>query len=552
MKIQKEETVHLPPKQQIRWLVVVLVTLTMVLISGRLLFFGKETLAGGDRLWRLTVDISSEETTTQAPFLKISTPFNTPNIRVIQRIINHPGFRISNRSEDSLSRNNILAFASARGRQSLTAEFIIHVSTVPGTSLTDGTVELTTEQREKFLLNQDSLNLGHPSIQKTLMQLRQKNPDQEALIDAIFTMLKNFAPGRGNHVLNVPSTLASKKATTLDRALAMVALCRAAGIPARVVAGLILKEDINLQPYYWVETFQQDRWLSYDPGFGYKKTVPVNYLPMRKNGHEIVQIQNGKLVQTEFFLEPEYDHPYLRQMKSAPAVAMFDLTRLPLEARDDLALLLLLPLGALITALFRHLIGVHSYGVFTPTLLALSIVYTNIVTTSVIFLVVCSLAFGGRNVFPSTITRIPRLSIIFTLVAIILSMSVSVMFYFDLYEGGKVILLPVIILTTLIDRLYRTIDESGIQTGMRRLIWTMIITLLCLPIIQFETLGHLIVQYPEIHLTTLAVFLLISTYKGKQLVHLPIVKLLAEPEKPKRKRKSKPDKPVSEDTPHAS
>ena len=52
------------------------------------------------------------------------------------------------------------------------------------------------------------------------------------------------------------------------------------------------------------------------------------------------------------------------------------------------------------------------------------------------------------------------------------------------------------------------------KTAVIRMLWTIVIALLCLPIIQFETLGHLILQFPEIHLITLALFLLISLYKG--------------------------------------
>ena len=194
--------------------------------------------------------------------------------------------------------------------------------------------------------------------------------------------------------------------------------------------------------------YQNDKWTSYDIHFGYRETVPINYLPLRRNDKEIVEIVNGQKNKIEYELEPEFNHPYLRKQQKVQLTTILDLTRLPLDIRNELALLLLLPLGALITALFRHYIGVHSYGVFTPTLLALAIVYANLITTLIVFLVVTFLAIGGRSFFPTTLTRIPRLSIIFTLIAIILTMSVSVLSYFDIDQGGKIILLPIIILTS--------------------------------------------------------------------------------------------------------
>ena len=99
----------------------------------------------------------------------------------------------------------------------------------------------------------------------------------------------------------------------------------------------------------------------------------------------------------------------------------------------------------------------------------------------------------------------------------------------------KIILLPIIILTSLVDRFYNTIEDNGMKTAVIRMVWTVVIALLCLPIIQFETLGHLILQFPEIHLITLALFLLISLYKGKHFINLPIIKSLSEPEISKKK-----------------
>ena len=50
---------------------------------------------------------------------------------------------------------------------------------------------------------------------------------------------------------------------------------------------------------------------------------------------------------------------------------ILDLTRLSLDTRILLAALMLLPFGALLTALFNEVIGIRAYGVFTPTLLTI-------------------------------------------------------------------------------------------------------------------------------------------------------------------------------------
>lgn len=521
------------PKQPTWWLSALLILISILLIGSRLLFLGTDTLASGDRLWRLSINVSTFATP-EKTILKIFPPFDTNYIRAIERNLSYPGFKARKSTGEQKYRRNTFITANNKGNQHISAEYLLHLSQTPFISPINNT-ELTTQKRERFLLDDAKLQFKSYIVKETLANLLKSEPNQNLLVNNIYAFLKTFPIYLGNDALNVPEVLVRKKATIYDSSISMVSLCRASGIPARLVSGLILKDDIDPQPHYWVEVYQDDNWSSYDIHFGYTKTVPINYLPLRRNDKEIVQIENGQNNKIEYEFEPEFNHPYLRKQQKDQLTTILDLTRLPLDIRSELAFLLLLPLGALITALFRHFIGVHSYGVFTPTLLALAIVYANLTTTLLVFLVVTSLAIGGRSFFPTTLTRIPRLSIIFTLIAVILTMSVSVLSYFDIDQGGKIILLPIIILTSLVDRFYNTIEDNGLKIAVIRMVWTIVIALLCLPIIQFETLGHFILQYPEIHLITLALFLLISLYKGKHLIRLPILKLLAEPEITKKK-----------------
>jgi len=523
------------PKKPICWLIVVLVLLSILGIASRQLFLGTETLAAGDRLWRLTINASTLATADRTS-INIYPPFDTAHIRTIQRNLTYPGYKVRNEKEEQKNNRTIHFVAMDKGAGNVSVEYFLHLSNTPFILATKNT-ELTTIKRESFLRDDTILQFKSYAVKETLNKLLIRQPAQELLVHEIYSLLKSFPMSLEKNAKNVPEVLVRKKATIYDSSISMVALCRASGIPARLVSGFILTDNIDPQPHYWVEVYQNNKWSSYDIHFGYKNKVPINYLPLLRNATDIVEIINGHKNTVEFDLEQEFNHPYLRKQQKKKLSTILDLTRLPLEVRNELALLLLLPLGALITALFRHLIGVHSYGVFTPTLLALAIVYANLITTLIVFLVVISLAIGGRSFFPTTLTRIPRLSIIFTLIAVILTMSVSVLSYFDIDEGGKVILLPIIILTSLVDRFYTTIENNGLKIALIRMVWTIIIAFLCLPIIQFETIGHLILQYPEVHFSTLALFLMLSMYKGKHLINLPLLKMLAEPKAIKKEKK---------------
>lgn len=532
--MKKEHNTTISDKS-IWWLIATLVAFTLAGISLRILFFNNDSLASGDQLWRLSLNITAGTTRNQT-ILKIYPPFDTKNIRTIQRNITYPGFKIRKATAEQKIRRSFSFTAINTGKNNISAEYLLHISQTPFSSLTKSNTELPTNSREDFLLDNVNLQIKSDIVQATLKKLLTKQSNQVQLIDEIYNYTKSLSINVGKNIENVPTIIKKRKATLYDSALVMIALSRAAGIPARLVTGIILKEDIDPQPYYWVEIYQDNTWLSYDIHHGYKKTIPANYLPLRRNANNVVNIENGYLNKINYDLDQEFNHPFLRTNKKQNISAIFDLSRFPPDVRKELIHLLLLPLGALITVLFRHLVGIHSYGVFTPTLVALAFVYANFLTTFVIFIVVILLAIGGRSLLPSTITRIPRLSIIFTLIAIILTMSVSVLNYFQLDQGGGIVLLPIIILTSLVDRIYKTIDNSGLSIAINRLLWTFLIAFLCLPVIQFETLGQILLQYPEIHFSTLALILMIALYKGKYLTNLPLFRFFSEPETVKKKK----------------
>ena len=93
--------------------------------------------------------------------------------------------------------------------------------------------------------------------------------------------------------------------------------------------------------------------------------------------------------------------------------------------------------------------------------------------------------------------------------------------FFEIGFGGQLVLLPIVILASLVDRFYALFDEKGLRTALYRLGWTLLLAALCMPIVQWETLGHVIVRYPEIHLVTLAAMLGLTLYKGRRLSQLP-------------------------------
>jgi hypothetical protein len=114
--------------------------------------------------------------------------------------------------------------------------------------------------------------------------------------------------------------------------------------------------------------------------------------------------------------------------------------------------------------------------------------------------------------------RVPRLSIILTIISLTIVFSVSFIEYLSIDMNGDVFLMPIIILTSLVDRFYTTIDERGFVTSIYMLVWTIVVTGGCFFIMQIDVLGELILNFPESHLVTLSLIFLMEKYTGNKFI----------------------------------
>ena len=505
----------------LRTLVVVLLFAGLLLSAWRYVSAPEAAAAPGDRLWDVELSIRAGAVAGKTT-VEIAAPLNTRTLRVIGQNISHAGWRQNFKSRESPESSRRVAFTASRtGELAIDAVFSVHALAVPRLGRNDAPIVLEGGVRESYLKDHDTLQIEHPEVTGLVALLASTAGGDESLPDALYEAVRSLKPRTGESLLDVPEILSTRRANGQERAYTLVALSRAARIPARLVKGLVLKESARASLHFWAELNPAGKWIPYDPVFGYRHELPANYLPFLKGPGDVVNFSGTASFEFDFAVANT--DPLLEVAESTREnwLEVLDLTRLSLDTRIVLAALMLLPFGALLTAVFNEVIGVRTYGVFTPTLLALALVYVPWQSASVVLLVVLLLGVIGRAAIPGELSRVPRLSIVLTLVALGIGASASLMEFFEIGFGGQLVLLPIVILASLVDRFYALFDEKGLRTALYRLGWTLLLAALCMPIVQWETLGHVIVRYPEIHLVTLAAMLGLTLYKGRRLSQLP-------------------------------
>jgi hypothetical protein len=302
----------------------------------------------------------------------------------------------------------------------------------------------------------------------------------------------------------------------------MVAMCRATRrLPARLVTGFEIKQQEKAQPHVWVEVFVNQRWEPYDPEYGNTRYLPMNYLPVRRGGHSIVKTELTKPVTPVFSIVRQPPNDRLLRVDEQHPLRILDLTRLPVPIHDVLSILLLLPFGALITAFVRNVVGIQTFGTFAPALLAMSFIYADLRTGIMILLVVLIVGLVGRSLLERLrLLMVPRLSIILTLVILCVVFGFSILYYFFPQITADAVLLPMVILTILIERFHVTVEEDGLVFAIQLAVGTVLVAILCYAVLAWKEVGEFVLKFPEAHFFTIAAFIALGRYAGYRMTEL--------------------------------
>ena len=495
-----------------------LVILSCSLITLRIKTHLSSRMAPGESVWRLNYDVRLEQVRVGTR-LQIALPHSTFHGRIFREKFFHNGMMmdILKRKGNQNRQAAVVVRDSARQLRFL-AYFDIHLR--PKAITKQYREHLSAASRAKYLEKGNKVQLKDPIVQQVLAKLRQKQLPKQKLLEKIFEYCsEQIAHVNAAAADDAAATLRQQAGNDLGRVRAMASLCRLAKIPTRLVAGFLLENNQAARPYVWLQAYTKKHWLNYDPNQGYARELPASYVPVHYNATQIVQCQTS--CQTKYSIRRL---PPVSGVGYAPKIeifTIFDFTRLPAGMQNVLAIILLMPAGALITVIFRNIIGIRTFGTFTPCLLAFSFVYADWRTGLILFVLVMVIGLASRRMLNKLkLLIISRLSVILTLVVLCIAMAVSILDYLGLTPSARAVLLPMVIMTMLIERFYITVEEDSYPFALKLMTGTIVVAFCCYILLRWEQLGRLVLIFPEAQLSMAALLLLLGRYAGYRLTEL--------------------------------
>jgi len=312
------------------------------------------------------------------------------------------------------------------------------------------------------------------------------------------------------------TTLRRNRASCNGKSRLFVALCRAQGIPAKVVGGIILENVSKRTSHLWASVYYDGYWIPFDVLNQHFAQLPANYLELHTGDEFLITHTKAIEFDYQFHIQRNYGTIANAETITPQLWPLLNQTGLPLHLLRGL---LLLPIVAVVIGILRNVIGLKTFGVFLPALIALGLTNVNLgwglIAFLTVILVVAILHFPLEKF---GLLHTPKLVIMMTVVVITL-LSLSLLGTQNQWTAlSQTILLPVIVLSITAERFAKTLVEEQLPDALKMLGSTFLIAALCYPLFQANLLLGFFLNFPETYFMLLGIMILLGQWIGMRLM----------------------------------
>ncbi len=181
-------------------------------------------------------------------------------------------------------------------------------------------------------------------------------------------------------------------------------------------------------------------------------------------------------------------------------------------------LLLMLPIIATILAFLKQVIGITTFGLYTPSIVALSFLALGWQLGLLFLIFIVSTGYATRQFMKRwRLLYVPKVAIILTMVSLTLLVLISIGAYRGVTLSGDTIFV-LLIMSTLSESFLTVKAEEGWKAAVFGIVETILAALVCVFIVQLSFLQSIILAYPELVLLTIIINIFLGRWTGLRLV----------------------------------
>lgn len=364
-----------------------------------------------------------------------------------------------------------------------------------------------------WLRASSKIQSSNEQIQSQLKEIIGKEKNASEVTRKIFNYVRGeikYESEKGSK--DASQTLDKLTADCGGKARLFVAFSRNAGIPSRIVGGLLMTSGVKNTTHVWAENYIDGIWVPFDVVNNHYALLPTGVLELYRGDYAL--IKRGGVQKFDYFF-------MLHPSSMLPLSERWSLYALPLHFQNSIKMLLLIPVGALVVVFFRTIIGVPTFGTFAPIILALAFreisLWAGLTCLASMILLGCVLR---KALDALRILAISRVSIIVSMVVI---MTVGIIVVGDMLGQNKLLfvsLFPIVIITWIIERFSMLQIEDGTLVALKSAAGTTVVAVTTYLLMTHHNFRAYLFTFPESLLAVIGCLLLLGRYTGLRATEL--------------------------------
>jgi hypothetical protein len=377
-----------------------------------------------------------------------------------------------------------------------------------------------------YALPSPGIQSEDPIIAELARELLLDGSNKVKLATDIYEFVsREIASVRTRAPMDAVSVASESRGNAFGRARLFCALARRQGLPCRVVMGIVLGATAQDRFHYWNEAYLGDGWTPFDVVHGLAARLPANRLVLSTNAPEsAVDSSATDTLSFRFDVQAESEtYADLAQRRVATSPHLIDQLSplfLPVHVQAALRFLLLVPLGALAMSVLRNVIGLRTFGMFMPVLIALAFTHTGLAWGTTFLAAIVTFALLSRLWIQRLYLLLaPRIAFTLTLVVLLMLALMLAGERAGVPTTG-VGAFPFVIMTMIVERISVSLEEEGWNNTLRRVGSTVLAIYMTYAVIQARALQTFFLVFPEFLIVILGLLVIVGRYTGYRLTEI--------------------------------
>lgn len=378
---------------------------------------------------------------------------------------------------------------------------------------------------EQYLKEETGIQVNDPLIKQELDTIIPQGEHYLAdVLSRIHSHLQDQFENRNfSGFTDALTALKLREASCNGKGRLFVAMARRLNIPARLVGGFIMESGSKRTSHQWVEVFVNGFWVPFDTINDHFAEIPANYLTLYYGDESLFRHSKNINFQYVFTTTKKMVPRYDAQDSLGDSVlnilnlyATFERVGI---SQDLLKVLLMIPIGALVTVVFRNVIGLETFGTFLPALIAAASRETGLYWGLIGFvLIILITAIIRKGLDWLQLLHSPKMAVILTIVVMVMMTMTVTGVNLGLFELAQMTLFPIAILAITAERFAIMTEEQGYLQSFRIMFMTAIVIAAAYAVMSSLFLQSLFLAFPELLFVVIALNIWLGKWVGMRLM----------------------------------